>query len=68
MPLKIVSRKEWGAKPPKFVSKMGKAADFVIIHHSESPPCETIEKCINSMRSIQDFHQRTRGWSDIGYK
>ncbi|XP_055301526.1 peptidoglycan-recognition protein SC1a/b-like [Sitodiplosis mosellana] len=67
MPLEIVSRKEWGANPPKFVKKVGKAVNFVIIHHTATPQCDTTEQCIASLSSIQKVHQNTNGWSDIGY-
>lgn len=64
----MVSRDEWGAKPPKLVEKFNGPAPFVIIHHSYLPPaCYTTPECILAMQSMQEFHQIGRGWNDIGY-
>lgn len=64
----IVSRDEWGAKPPKLVEKFNGPAPFVIIHHSYLPAaCYTTPECILAMQSMQEFHQIGRGWNDIGY-
>lgn len=68
MPLEIVSRTEWGSKAAKEIEHINKAVPFVIIHHSYTPAaCFTSEKCIEAMQSMQNFHQITRGWWDIGY-
>ncbi|XP_031626780.1 peptidoglycan-recognition protein SB1-like isoform X2 [Contarinia nasturtii] len=68
MSLEIVSRDEWGAKPPKLVASINKTMQYVIIHHSNSPKfCNTSERCIAAMQNIQQFHQIERGWNDIGY-
>ena len=41
---------------------------FVIIHHSYSPPAKYTEnECEEAMRAMQNFHQMTNGWNDIGY-
>jgi peptidoglycan-recognition protein LB len=64
----IVTRDEWGAKPPKEVVHIEGAVPYVIIHHSYQPAaCYTNETCIKAMQSMQSFHQDDRGWADIGY-
>ncbi|KAM6168026.1 LOW QUALITY PROTEIN: N-acetylmuramoyl-L-alanine amidase [Erethizon dorsatum] len=42
---------------------------FLYVHHTfvPAPPCTTFEHCAADMRSMQRFHQDTRGWEDIGY-
>lgn len=68
--LSIVSRDEWGAKPPiKPVEIINGTLPFVIIHHSYIPgPCSTTEECKAAMRSMQTHHQSGNGWNDIGYR
>lgn len=68
MSLKIISRAEWHAQPPKAVDYINKIVSYVIIHHSDRPPaCTSNEECIEAMQSMQRFHQIERGWNDIGY-
>jgi hypothetical protein len=57
----IISREEWGARAPRSRSTVswGDRTEF-IVHYSEGPTTQ-------SVRSIQNFHMDTRGWSDIGY-
>lgn len=42
---------------------------FLYVHHTyvPAPPCTTFTQCSANMRSMQRFHQDTRGWDDIGY-
>lgn len=69
MPFEIVTRAEWGAKPPKDIVRYNKTVPYVIIHHSYLPPaCLTSEQCIKGMLGMQRFHQIDRGWFDIGYQ
>lgn len=66
--LVVVSRDEWGARPPKLVEHMPNPVPFVVIHHSYIPSaCSTTEECIQAVQWIQNFHQDDRGWNDIGY-
>lgn len=68
LPVEIVSRSEWNAKPAKEVEYMRDAVPFVIIHHSYTPvACFTDEACKDSMKSMQKYHQVDRQWADIGY-
>lgn len=65
----IADRASWDAAPPTEVLTIDKAVPFVIIHHSDVPAaCYTSAKCKAAMRSMQFYHQNTRGWADIGYK
>lgn len=67
----IVTRAEWGAKPPTYVEHIPSALSHVIIHHSESPgPCGGAGQptCASAMQSMQNYHQQNNGWCDIGYR
>lgn len=64
--VKTVSRKQWGALPPKETpTSMGQVA-YVVIHHDagSSPTSELAEAA--RMRTDQNFHQAT-GYNDIAY-
>ncbi|KAG8229829.1 hypothetical protein J437_LFUL008797 [Ladona fulva] len=66
----IVSRSEWGAKPPKSPPEQMHEVPvpFVLIHHTYIPGyCNSTEACKEAMREMQRFHQDDRGWNDIGY-
>lgn len=67
--LEIVNRADWGAQPPKVREPMNESVPYVVIHHSQSPPaCYSQKDCSLAMRSMQNYHQQTQKWADIGYK
>lgn len=68
MPLEILSRSEWCAKPPKEINNVGKAVDFVSMHHSNTPQCDTAATCGVLLRFILIHGQNVKSLSDIGYK
>ncbi|XP_058986532.1 peptidoglycan-recognition protein LB [Musca domestica] len=64
----MVTRDEWGARSPTMIETFQGPAPFVIIHHSYQPEaCFTNKDCRKAMRVMQDYHQLTHGWNDIGY-
>ncbi|XP_066263796.1 peptidoglycan-recognition protein SC2-like [Branchiostoma lanceolatum] len=64
----IISRAEWGARPPKSRANMTSPVPYVIIHHSYEPDmCYNRSQCEEYVRGFQNFHMDTRGWDDIGY-
>ncbi|XP_060534224.1 peptidoglycan-recognition protein LB-like isoform X2 [Cylas formicarius] len=66
--LEIVTRDEWGARPPTLVENMTNPVPYVVIHHSYLPPaCSTGSECIAAMKWMQDLHQINNSWNDIGY-
>lgn len=75
MAIKFVSRAEWGAKPPKAVTKRDpKTLAGVALHHFGSPRAsKSHEGCAALLRGIQVDHMRpggrlsAKGGSDIGY-
>ena len=68
---RIVSRKEWGAKPPKSSPVHDNWRDGVkqVVHHTadHGPANSSKKAAYEHARSMQYFHQRVRGWNDIGY-
>ncbi|XP_050961938.1 N-acetylmuramoyl-L-alanine amidase-like [Labeo rohita] len=66
----IKTRSQWGAAAyigsPSFLPY---PVYYLFIHHTYSPsrPCTTFDQCASDMRSMQQYHQQTNGWSDIGY-
>ena len=57
----LVTRKEWGARPPKKIVHMNTPVTVLFIHHTDMKSCHTLEECIEQMRIIQDFHMDERG-------
>jgi hypothetical protein len=68
---RVISRRDWGAKPPKSkkVAKWRKGGPFWVHHTEGAEPSAQASLASESMvmRGLQSFHQNTRGWADIGY-
>ena len=75
MAVQFVSRAQWGAKPPKSVSKRDpKTLAGVVLHHFGSPRAsKSHDGCAALLRGIQVDHMRPggrlspKGGADIGY-
>lgn len=65
----IISRAEWGARSPRgeLTPLAQSPVPYVIIHHSDTPSCTIKDDCSRRVRSIQNYHQDSKGWQDIGY-
>ncbi|XP_075721762.1 peptidoglycan-recognition protein SC1a [Rhipicephalus microplus] len=64
----IVSRKEWGARPPRSqVAMRNPRAQYVFIHHTTGAQCKDQRSCSRLVRSHQNHHMNANRWSDIGY-
>ncbi|XP_036097830.1 N-acetylmuramoyl-L-alanine amidase [Molossus molossus] len=66
----IHPRCRWGAAPYRgHPTPLRLPLGFLYVHHTylPAPPCTTFAHCAANMRSMQRFHQDTRGWDDIGY-
>nr|AKJ26282.1 peptidoglycan-recognition protein-sc2 precursor-like protein [Artemia sinica] len=63
----IVSRAEWGARPPNSISYQSVPVPYVVIHHSASGGCTSQSSCSSLVRSFQNYHMDSNGWADIGY-
>jgi hypothetical protein len=63
----IVSRAEWGARPPSSSPSYGSELKLAVVHHSATANGYTRAQVPSIIRSIQAFHMDGRGWSDIAY-
>lgn len=67
--VRIIPRREWGARPPSG-GRTRHSPREVVIHHTVYP---TLSKSASPaqekarMRTIQDLHQKTNGWLDFAY-
>jgi len=62
--MNVVTRAQWGARPPKSRTVLDGPLDGLWLHHTATPYTGTGR---DAMRAIQRFHQDSRGWADIGY-
>ncbi|WP_299257381.1 N-acetylmuramoyl-L-alanine amidase [uncultured Aquimarina sp.] len=60
----VISRSQWGARNPAS-SFPTTIATHLIVHHELGP--NSSSDWAARVRSVQNFHMNTRGWSDIGY-
>lgn len=70
--MKLVTRAEWGARPP--TRRARGTLSGASTCHWEGPTMKVggsltwdHSKCASLIRGIQNFHMNTRGWSDIAY-
>ena len=64
---KIISRSEWGARNPKYDYSNHPYFNKMTLHHAAGWAATTLDEGKKAVKSIQEFHQDGRGWSDIGY-
>ncbi len=64
---KIISRDEWGARSPKSDYSNHPYFDKLTLHHAAGWAARSLDEGKQQVKSIQEFHQDGRGWSDIGY-
>lgn len=65
---RIIRRSEWGAAPPRSVSRTIWTTTALWVHHSAGPaPANNPDSERAAVRGIQSYHQQSNGWSDIGY-
>lgn len=69
--MKLITRKAWGARPPKSPLKQLASTRGVKVHFTGDRVDPTVvdrhDKCVELVRNIQDFHMDGRKWLDIGY-
>lgn len=64
---RIISREEWGGRPPVEEFTQEVPVPYVVIHHGVSKGCLDQASCSAIVRSYQNHHMDTNGWPDIGY-
>ncbi|XP_049544135.1 peptidoglycan-recognition protein LC-like isoform X3 [Anopheles darlingi] len=66
-PLRLVTRTEWLAQPPREVlTDLKLPVNNVIIAHTATEGCTTQQSCIARVQLIQNIHYN-QGFGDIGY-
>ena len=63
----VIPRSEWGAKPPKYDYSNHPYFNKMTVHHAAGWGATSVNEGKAAVKSIQEFHQDGRGWSDIGY-
>ncbi|KAM5145434.1 peptidoglycan-recognition protein SC2-like [Mantella aurantiaca] len=63
----IVSRAQWGARKGTCKSRLKTPAPGVIVHHTAGNFCNDRKSCVAQVKVIQNLHQITNKWCDIGY-
>ena len=64
---KVISREEWGARSPESGYSNHPYFRKLTLHHAAGWAAKTLDEGKAAVKSIQEFHQDGRGWSDIGY-
>ncbi|XP_058124371.1 peptidoglycan-recognition protein LE-like isoform X2 [Anopheles coustani] len=70
-PLRLVTRQEWVAQPPREpLTDLKLPVSNVIIAHTATESCTNQAQCVFHVQAIQLFHNRpdSRNFSDIGYQ
>jgi N-acetylmuramoyl-L-alanine amidase len=65
--MKEISRKDWGANPPKKGYSKNIDIKGLAVHYTAMAAPNTEDEEFKQLRNIQKFHQVDRGWNDIGY-
>jgi len=68
--MQLVTRAQWGARPPKNQTPLNRAVQHgTAVHYTASDADEQADhaNCARRVRAIQDFHMDGRGWADIAY-
>ncbi|XP_074874014.1 peptidoglycan-recognition protein SC2-like [Carettochelys insculpta] len=63
----IVSRAQWGARPPRRQVRLTTPVPNVIIHHTAGNRCSSQASCSLQVKGIQNFHMDKRRYDDIAY-
>ncbi|WP_378177311.1 N-acetylmuramoyl-L-alanine amidase [Aquimarina sp. SS2-1] len=60
----VVSRSQWGARPPSSSFSTSQVTHLIVHHEFGS---NSSNDWAARVRSVQNFHMNSNGWSDIGY-
>jgi hypothetical protein len=65
--MEMISRREWGARPPRSVTRLSWAViDRIYVHYTSMLSDQTGDPKLK-MRGIQNFHMDVRKWTDVAY-
>jgi len=62
----IITRQDWGARPPKRTTPIYNY-EYLTIHHAAGWAASNLTEGKQAVKEIQDFHMDGRGWDDIAY-
>lgn len=62
MTIDIITRADWGARPPRHAYRIDTPTPELWLHHTAGN-----HRGATGMRAIQNVHMDSRGWSDIAY-
>ncbi|XP_065369546.1 peptidoglycan-recognition protein SC2-like [Calliphora vicina] len=65
--IKIITKSQWGGAPATNKTSLSNGLSYAVIHHTAFAYCSTKVSCKQQMKNIQSYHQKTLGWTDIGY-
>uniref|UniRef100_UPI0035900BFA peptidoglycan-recognition protein SC2-like n=1 Tax=Myxine glutinosa TaxID=7769 RepID=UPI0035900BFA len=65
--LETILREDWGGEYPARRAPMTTPVQYFVIHHTATGRCFNRRACSKIVRTIQNYHMKHRGWSDIGY-
>ena len=63
----ILTRSQWGARPPTATPAIAPDLKIAVVHHSVTNNTYSPEEVPALLRSIQTYHMDVQGWSDIAY-
>lgn len=63
----MIPRSLWGGRPPLYIRKIHQPTLYVIVSHTVSQYCTTVEKCSTIVNQIQSQHIAEFLSPDIGY-
>ncbi|XP_018566548.1 peptidoglycan-recognition protein SC2 [Anoplophora glabripennis] len=63
----IISKSSWGARSPKKTKALRSTPPWIVVHHSDTPACNSRSACESRVKNIQTHHIDHNGWDDIGY-
>ncbi|XP_030760411.1 peptidoglycan-recognition protein 2-like isoform X1 [Sitophilus oryzae] len=63
----IISKSGWNGLPATHQDYVKIPVENIIIHHTVSEECYSLEECATSLRNIQSFHMDELEFHDMGY-
>ncbi|GII88292.1 N-acetylmuramoyl-L-alanine amidase [Sphaerisporangium siamense] len=71
MSIDLITRKAWGARPPKGSYSALSSTKGVKVHYTgdrvDPGLLDDHDRCVAKVRQVQAFHMNGNGWIDIGY-
>ncbi len=63
----ILTRAQWGARPPTITPSVAPDLKIAVVHHSVNANTYSREDVPSLLRGIQTYHMDVQGWNDIAY-